>query len=553
MAKRTITGTDGHVAVYDDAGTWKTFHISEVYTGGPGLNRYVPKIGDHIVDDTGPTVLTYKVNSLDLTTLITTWIRIHGPCECDNGVDKLIQTKSKSYFAYLDTSVTPHVLAVCDRILVGGTMSDYAKIFRGTDASDAGKVVSFLYDNNGNFLTQNVPLELAAVDSHVNHTLKTVAVCSTNEKMKDGEYLTLVIYTDDGHVVDTELLIVINTSFIRGLNASQKYIKGITLKSPYLSQADDHTIEYPINTPMDSANFMGLVHYSDGSVRELPVDGTKFQLFGLEDFISTVPGQNFPLSLIYTLSQGEVTYNAMSGEGKHLAEPYDMITINQNGNYVVKLFAYPVWVDNNTGYRLRWFMYNLDRVMGFEVTPFVQYNMDTDVYDGKAYGKIQHLSVRVNLRDVSATMRSYIHTQKLDIILNDAATARTTNWTIGFEPAQMPRYGNNLHARLKMYTASNFKINLGSDINTLDEWINRVYYDTKPLINLQKEVKAPEPNYFAILVGTSRYEFPITAWNTDITIAQSLDINGTLFVEFIKKTPVGDAVLGVSGLPIYEM
>jgi len=555
MALRHITGTDGKVAVYDPDGLWHWWNLNEIYTGGPGLNRYVPKIGDYIEDTNGPRSITYVVTALDMTTLIATFVKKRRECECGDETieNQLVGPGADTYRLYLDTSVTPHILAVDARLKVGGTLSDHARIFRGTDIGTNGKCVSVLYDGSGHFLTNNVPLELAALDSHTNHSIKVVAVCNTLEKMKDGEYATVVIYNDAGHVVATRLLLVKNTSFIRGINSAQKYISAISLKSPYLSSADPHLLEYPINTLIDSANFIGRVHYSDGSITEMPVDGTKFKVMGLENFVSTVIGQRFPLSLCYTLSVGEITYTATSGEGKYLTEPYQMVTTEQDGAYAVKLFAYPVWIDAATGYALRWFLYNLDRNISYEVTSLVQYNLDSDAYNGKAYGLNQKLSVRINLRDVSPALRSFIHTQKLEITLVDQGIARTTNWHIAFEPSQMPRYGHNLHANVAMVTATNYRVQLSSGILTLTEWLSKVFYDSKPLVNLSKEVKAPEPNFFAVITTGGRYEFPITAWNTELTISQSFAINGTMFIEFFRRTPNGDIILGMSGLPIYEL
>lgn len=555
MSTQGITGTDGKVAVYDPDGLWHWWNMNEVYTGGPGLNRYVPKVGDYIEDTSPVRSVTYVVTELNMSTLIPTFVKKRRECECDDEstLNQLIGPGSDTYRVYLDTSVTPHILAVDARLTVGGTLSDHARIYRGTNIGPDGKLISFLFDNSGNFLTNNVPLELAAIDSHVNHSIKVVSVCNTLETMIDGEICTVVIYDDNGHVVCTRQLLVRNTSFIRGVNAAQRYISAISLKSPFLSTSDDHRLEFPINTPIDSSNMIGRIHYSDGGITEMPVDGNKFKIMGMENFISTVPGMTFPLSLCYTLSNGEITYTATSGEGKYITEPYDMITTEQIGALNVKLVAYPVWVDNATGYVLRWFLYNLDRTASFEVTSMVQYNTDSDVYNGKAYGVNQKLSVRINLKNVNNAFISYIHVQTLDITLNHEGFERTTNWTVGFVPGQAPRYGNNLKARVAMITANSYRVRLASEFLTLSDWLQNLFYNSKPIINPSRELTAPEPNFFAIVVGSSRYEYPVSAWNSELTIGQSFDINGTMFIEFFRREPGNDIILGMSAMPVYEM
>ncbi len=555
MAIRHITGTDGKVAVYDEDRLWTWWNKKEIYTGDLGLNRYVPKVGDYVEDTEGPRSVTYEVTDLDLTTLIPTLVKKRRECECgdDTEENQLVGPGPDTYRIYIDTSVRPYILAVDARLKVGGTLSDHARIFRGTDIGPTGKLISFLYDNSGNFLTNNVPLELAAIDSHTNHSIKVVSVCNTNENLRDGEYATVVIYDDNGHVVASKLVLVKNTSFIRGINSAQKYIASISLKSPYLSQTDDTVLNFPINTLIDSANVVGRLHYSDGSITEMPVDGIKFKLQGLEQFISTVPGQSFPLSLVYTLSNGEITYTATSGEGKFIPRPYSMVTVPQIGAFLIKLFCYPVWIDNSVGYSLKWFLYNMDRNTSYDVTGFVSYNTDSDTFNGKAYGLNQKLSVRINIQNVNPAYLSFIHNQKLDITLNGAGTIRSTNWTIGFEPSQTPRYGENIFARTEMITAGIHKLRVSSNIPTIDQWIQAVYRNSKPLINKGIELTPPEPNFFAVVVGSDRYEFPISSWNAELTVSQTLSINSTLFIEFIKRTNTGDQILGMSGMPIYEM
>lgn len=42
-------------------------------------------------------------------------------------------------------------------------------------------------------------------------------------------------------------------------------------------------------------------------------------------------------------------------------------------------------------------------------------------------------------------------------------------------------------------------------------------------------------------------------WNQELTIARNLTLNDTLFIEFMKRTTSGDLVLGLAGMPIYEL
>lgn len=546
-----ITGTDGKVAVYDAYAPWRWWNLREIFTGGPGLNRYVPKIGDYVEDTSGPYTITYEVVDIDPTSLIAELRIKYRINEMVSNQGGLLGQTSSTMRVYINTAVTPHVLAVDARLCVFGSMTSYAKIFLGTNTGPDGKCISFLYDNSGNFLTQNIPLD--TVDPNPEVIKKVIRVCQTNQSMRSGELVTVVVYDDEGVEVSRDQLIVINTTFVRQIDTSQKYITEITLESPYLSDMDPKLLEYPLNTPMDAFSMIGKVHYSDGSFRTMPVDQTRFRVMGLENFISTVVGQHFPISLSYALSPGEVTYSATSGEGKYVTAPYEMVTVNQIAAFTVKLYCYPVWSGPIEGYTLKWFLYNLDRNMSYEVTPFVHYNATSDVFSGTSYGLKQDLSVRINLRDVSVTFKSFIYNQTLSVVMVEPGTARTTNWTIQYEPHQHPAYGTDLKARARMITVTNWKLRIDSGHLHLDNWVNALYYNSKPLVDLKREVKAPEPDFFAILIGNERFEYPISMWNQELTIARSLTINGTLFIEFFKRTTGNDLILGLSALPIYEL
>lgn len=555
-----ITGIDGVVPVHDPYARWQSWNIEEIYmVNGPGAKRYVPKINDYVEDTVA--FVTYIVTAIDPVTLMSTLTPINR--NVNNGVinteDTIIGvgpgTQSDTYRVYLDTSVTPHILAVDARLKVGGSMANYVKIFKGSNLTSSGKVVSFLYDPAGTFLTQNIPLELAAIDSHTNHAIKVVSVCYTNEQMADGEIVTVVVYSSDGHVVSRRQLLVENTSFIRSVNSAQKYISHISLRSPFLSTSDQNTLNYPINVPLQAFNMIGVIHYSDNTIDELPVDGSKFKIMGLERFVATVVGQEIQLGLSYALSPGEICYGAVSGDGKFVTEPYRMIVTNQIGSYTVKLFCYPVWVDNNSGYMLKWFMYNLDRDTSFDVTPFVSMNAGTPAFRPTAYGETQKLSARINIRDVSAIFNSYIHIQSVDVVLRSPATARDvdqSNWSIGFEPGQDPQYGLNLKGRLEIISGTLSKITLLSGISTQNEWLEKLYFATKPLYDRRRETRPPEPNFFAVNVNGTRYEFPITAWNNPLSVGGGLEIDDTLFIEFFKRDSGTDMLLGMSAIQLIE-
>ena len=553
MAVQTIQAPDGYTVTYDPDALWRLWDIDQIYTGVTGQNKHVPKVRDHLINPI--TDQRYRVTAIDPLTLVPTYEDItNGTSNEGELLAAGVGSQPDTYRIYLDSSVTPHKLHVDARLKLHADTAAYAKIFKGTNISDSGHVLGMLYDQNGTFLTHNIPLVLVAMDTHENHGIKVIPTCYTNEELVDGAMVTAVIYTAEGGEVSRRTLWVNNSSFIPDLAADTRYVSHVTLESPFMSQTDDHVIEYPINVPLQAMNMFGRVHYSDGSSILLPVDGGKFSLLGLERFVGTYPGQHVPLVLRYRLDTTEVAYGQLvSADGKHIAEPYDLVTTEQRGAFTIKLSGYPVWRSDLSEYQIRWFMSDLNRDVMFDVTPYIYFNQSSDVFNPVGYGLVQKLSVRVNLKDVSQALPSFIHTQTQTVVLMSPGTVAGANWKLAFEPNQEPLFGEALSAQVNMINQNLWRLNIRAGITNFNDWLDRVFYDSKPLYDLRKEQKAPEPTHIAMFIGAARSEVPISMWNQEFTVSLNLSSQSNLQMEFIRRTDQGDLRLGVVAVPLHSV
>lgn len=544
-----VVGTDGEIPVYEPDGRWCMWDIKEIYRGLSADNLFVPKVRDYVIDP--ETFTTYIVDDLDPITLIPTLreIRPANMSYSFSETDVLFGvgpgTQADTYRVYLDTTVMPHVLAVDVRLRVAGAMTSYAKIFKGSAVGGTGEVISKTFDSSGQYVSDSVGLELAAIDSHVNHSIKVVNVCHCTVGLTDGEVVTIVFYNDAGHVVSKRQLLVENTSFIRGVNRGLKYITHISMDSAFMSPTLDKTIEYPLNVPVNALNLMGTVHYSNGESLKLPVDGTKFRLMGLEQYVSSIVGQKMDLVLSYALSANETAFAGVGVNGNYITEPYSLMTVNPNNSYTVKLFGYPVWMDASNGYQMRWFLFNLDRNVFFDVTQRVNYSQNSGPYDPKAYGYMQRKNVSLNLRDVSGVFKPFMHVQTVEIVLNGEPQPDTTSWTMSHESnATRPAFGRDLFAKRKALSV----LNLSSDIITQDQWLTRVYKETFPLVNPNTEIEPIAPTHFVVTFNNASTEYPLSDWNQDITVPGTIVAYQTVFIRFVKRTSTGDQLLAMSAM-----
>ena len=546
----TIQSTDGHTVTYDPNGLWKQWSINEVYTGSTGLNKYVPKINDWVVDPA--TGQVFRCTAVDDATLIPTLSPLTSGE--NTGLTDAVGNLPDTYRVTLDTTSIPYTLMVDPRFFVGGSDVSYARIYRGTNTTHTGEVLSFIYDNVGNLLGNNIPLEDVARHNVTNILQKAVKVCKTHTPLSNGEIVTLVVYSDEGRVFTERSMKVVLGSWIPATAADLRYVTHVSLQSPFMSTVDNTLLEYPINVQLSALNLFGVVHYSDGSQSDpQPIDGNKFAVFGLEQFVGVYPTQRAALTLRYRLDVNEAAYGAVSADGKFMTAAYQLVTTEQQGAYTVRLSGYPAWNVTESAYRMRWFMTDLNRDTAVDVTPYVYLNNTSDIFNGTLYGQAQTLSVRMNLRDLSTAYPSYIHTQVERVTLNGVGTAAGPNWKVAFDLNQQPLFGENLHATAVMINQNLWRVNVRFGAATYQEWLNRVYFDAKPLFDIRTEAKAPEPTHMVIFNGAVRTEVPIGNWDKEFQVAVNFSALSNIQIEFIRKMAATTLKLAVVAMPIKRL
>lgn len=542
------------VPIFDPDRGFRTWSSKEIYKGPNKDGRYVPNVDDLVVDwDNG----FFRVVGVDLSTGLSRLERWNflqdegdGATDVLLGVD--IAAQGESYRLYLDDSVTPHTLAPDSRLHVFGTTANSMKLFRGTHIGDDGEVVSAMYDQDGTFLGENIPLELVAMPDQNNIAVKSPVTGYTLTKMQDGEVVTAVIYDDAGYPTSYSTLLVKNTAFVRTTEAGKRYITGIHLESTFLSKEDDRLLELPTNMAVKDVPATGVVTYSDGSEVRMPADGGRFNFYGLDHFVSTIVGQKIPLVLSYRLGEDEYCYGAQPGNNKHISEKYWGTTTEFEKAYSIKLYAFPRWVDDVRGYTLDFYLYTLDRSHVWGVTPYVSIAPNSPSFQPFRYSEKQKLTFTVDMDKVDPRYPPFRHTQTMEITLMSPGTDRNTNWLVGFTPNQMPPYGMGLSARATYINTDLWHLNLSSGFHSKEEWLRHLYYATEPLHNYNVETQAPPPNIFVVKMRYRDYEFPIDMWDKNLEVINDRHQGDNLIIEFIHRVYENDLQLGIAALPMHE-
>lgn len=538
---------------------FRMWHISEIYTGPSGVGRYVPNVNDGVVDwATG----TYRVIDVDNTTGLSTIIPANlNPTT--GGVlaeDVLLGAGpggiSESYRLYINTETVPHTLAFDSRLRIYGQNAHHVKVFRGTDISENGHVISAIFNTSNVLISENIPLENIIIPGDQTPGVKTPIVASSIETLLENEPCTVVVYDVGGTVLSYYKLLVRVTNFIRSTDASKKYIVDIDLLSPFLSTSDNSVLEFPINLLIQSGHVRGRVTYSDGSQIILPVDGTKFKLHGMETYIASVLGQQTPLVMTYYMSADEYAFGDTSATPtRFISKPYTITTIAAQGVYSVKLFAVPRWTTTPTlQWTLDWYLYNLDRDEIFNATPYVEYGAMSAVFDGTNIGVAQELTVAVNIQDVSPSFNYFRHVQTLSITLLQLGnnTAATTGFfTIEYTPGNV--YGQSIDAIGGIsVTPAEFTLDVSNGETVLADWLDNTYYKVEPLYLPPGEAAPIEPTHFRLRIGNSwSREILVSDFDNLVDNITIEPVQGqTARLEFFKSTGLGDLELAVVPMTI---
>ena len=550
-----VATTDNQQPLYDENAPWKMWGIDDIYLGLDGANRYVPKVNDYVIRP--QTYETWIVKSVDPVTYIPELIPIspYGAAGDTTREDVLFGvgpgTQAQLLRIYINRANYPYKATVDTHCFVGGMFNAYAIVYKNGDPSIGGEPISRLYDSSGNFIDVKVPLEVVALDTHTNHSIKVVQEFSVTEDIPDGEPLLVIFYTADGNPVSKAMLLVENTSYIRGLDIQRKFVTSISLESPWLSAADSNVLKFPLNIPLNALDLVGVVNYNVGPPLKLAVDGGKFRMDGLDGYVSSIPGEKFDLSLVYSLSENEV---AFAGQGvyvdRKVTQPYSVITEIVEPGYTVKLFVYPFWDTALGGYRLRYWLYNLARNSNVEVTQYVTYNSQMPAFDPRGYGYKQRLQVNLNLRKVSMSFKPMIHTQMFEVTLFSEPQDNVTPWVVSSQLSPtMPGFGRETYAKVigpRTYT-------LRSGFDTKDQWLKAFYYDADPLIDRRSEVNAPMPTSMDVSTnnGTTwtRY-FIDTSWNLNLTSATALENYKSVLIRFIRPSGINESQLAISAVTL---
>lgn len=516
----------------------------------------VPNEGELVFDV--PNGIIYFVSHVDIEatwkTTLTIWNLVNATIDNTYDQDDIFGVRggplAGEAILAVDYSIRPNRARVDSTIM--RPEAAYAKLYRGNDLTENGVVISAQYDGSGVMLDNKVPTLLAAFDELDNRTIYTTgafSVTATEEDLKDGSRATLVFFDEGGNFIPpVQPVMTQHTSYMRDHQVNVKYVTGVELVSPWFTDSSDpDTILVPINTDLFSIEFRGRVNYSDGTSEVLPVNGDRFTLEGLEEHRPTTPGHTSELVLSYLYQNGEQAYMASPGDPYHESKLYNIKATEVKGAYSPKIYTVPQWNLEDNGYELKHYLYDLDRDVRYDVTDKVTFNETSIVWKPRGYGIEQNLVLNINMRDVSPTYESFVHTQHTTIVLLGDLNLPTTQWTVSYV------YNEEAYSAYKLKsTETSFNL---SEFESKEALLERLYYSVKPGYFTATEERAPEPTHFYLetLDGVATL-YNLDNWENVYDIATVINPGYTHNIYWVTSLQGGEMLqLATTGVtPTFE-
>lgn len=536
-----------------DQRKWHYWGINDIYSGPTGAGQWVPNVGDKVFDGFRDLI----VKSVDSQTLISELIPLSNKSGGADEEDMLVSvgpgTQGEAFRLYIDNRTIPQVMSCDARLRLNGTKVRYVKVFKGTNVSDDGHVISAMYDSSGVKLSENIPTELVLMPNANNLGIQTMRQGYCADTINDNEVVTMVCYSAEGIPISRFTMIAVNTSFIRTVDSSKRYITNIELVSQYLDPNDKTLLVYPLNLVKQSDSMFVNVVYSDGTTDEKRlIDGNKIALNGINSYIASEVGQLTKLSLVYKLSEGEFAMGTSAPlPDRVLQKEYRLLTKESDNSYAVKIYVVPRWNAATTKWELEYWLYNLERNMLENITSYIEVGATSARFVGDNYTTPQELVVAFNMSNLGPSFAYHRHVQTFTISLLGSGANRQINsyWNI--------KYSNDLNygAGLVAYVTTDaipteFRLDISNGHTTVTEWLRYMYSALSPLYLTKTEEKAPDPTHIRIRLGTT--------WVREIAIADVLKpltgINTTIpqghpvRIEYIRRTPDTDLELAMGVL-----
>lgn len=507
---------------------FRVWSITEIFTGQTGVVTgylYIPNVGDLVFDGSNSLL---KVIAVDSISGLSTLQAINPSLSFNTDItdpDNLMHGL-KSYQPhitnriFIDSNTNPPNLNVDSVFRAYGSESTKCKLFKGSNTSSNGTVVSLKLNSSGVVVSELVDLE-PVYDT--NNTIKRPERFHSANPLEDGERVTLVTYSATGRVTGEHPFVVRNANMIAGPGSSNVYIEDIELISDLISRTDPELIENPLHVPFNTSMMFCRVHYSDGTKADHAIDGNKVKMHGVSSFNTSIIGPRANVVLSYYPDITEPAINLQGVVRPSLSKTYKLANRNSADEFALKLYIVPIWT--GTKYRLVVRLTNLEYTSNIDVTEYVAIQkVDGTMFRGDTFGTQQHISLTLNLDNSNpGQYPGFTHVQQLKITLNRPGSQVTSDWVIDYGGDGFTYFGADKYAEASLTGNRKFKID--ANISNQLDWLSWMYSAVDPAFDSEISNKAPVPTHFRLEHGNANGDrvidtYPISDWDREFELGR---------------------------------
>jgi hypothetical protein len=93
-------------------------------------------------------------------------------------------------------------------------------------------------------------------------------------------------------------------------------------------------------------------------------------------------------------------------------------------------------------------------------------------------------------------------------------------------------------------------LDISCGLTDFEEWKQKVYLNTFPLLNPVNELHPIEPTHFTVSYNGLEAEYPIANWNSVLNTGIAVTAFNNVRVKFLKRTSTGNLQLSVASMII---
>ncbi|UKZ10953.1 hypothetical protein CZP2022_230 [Vibrio phage C-ZP2022] len=507
---------------------FRVWSWDQMYFGGVETGHQVwPSVGDLVVNlETGIwSVVVVDNIGIPQLELLFRWQRDPSLSAQNDSIITAISEYQPSLTTpiFYDTTKNPYEMVVDTSYPIMDTAGEYMVFFKGTDVSTGGTVVSQVYVGD-TIVDNKVELE----EIYPGSVIQRPKPFTTKVVLRQNEFVTGVVFNKDDRPIGKRTFVVEESAAIRPASQNDNSLTGVSLKSDLIDPIDRTLIKNDLNIPFASSLTKAILHYADGTSKEIDIDGNKCVLRGLSDvnYTQAIKPQQF--ALMYFPDSNEPYVNAV-GTVPHLVKHYRLQNIYKENSYGLKLYLIPEFIDVARGYKINFRLCSVERDVDIDVTDSVVVRKAGGVtFEPTNYGAEQILDCMLELDKVAPGLYpGFVFTERILLTVNLPGILEKDPWVIDYNTDGNNRFGLNAQASIGpgigQPVRGNNRIHFGNDRGSVDNWLHQLYHTIEPIFDTSALVAPVTPTHFRYVYdGLESEIFEVGRWNDEIDMLSGI-------------------------------